>query len=172
MIKLIGHWRAFDDYTPELLWPWETLLVRRLNFTWWISKFMGNVLIRKITVYLFYTLLLPHENTWRFFLGLQNGASYCTSDLAVLKNNEIHLWDRGFDENRNQVHPNFLTLIGLFKDVTTNKFSKKLIWNGFWYWDMAGLGTKGRSVRVQASDIIEHQRKLVCFEHPLSIFDR
>lgn len=32
-----------------------------------------------------------------------NGASYCTSDLAVLKNNEIHLWDRGFDENRNQV---------------------------------------------------------------------
>uniref|UniRef100_A0A0D3B415 Uncharacterized protein n=1 Tax=Brassica oleracea var. oleracea TaxID=109376 RepID=A0A0D3B415_BRAOL len=32
-----------------------------------------------------------------------NGASYCTSDLAVLKNSEIHLWDRGFDENRNQV---------------------------------------------------------------------
>ncbi|KAL0710414.1 hypothetical protein Bca4012_017392 [Brassica carinata] len=32
-----------------------------------------------------------------------NGASYSTSDLAVLKNNEIHLWDRGFDENRNQV---------------------------------------------------------------------
>ncbi|KAH0889204.1 hypothetical protein HID58_051633 [Brassica napus] len=31
-----------------------------------------------------------------------NGASYCTSDLAVLKNSEIHLWDRGFDENRNQ----------------------------------------------------------------------
>nr|AFJ66233.1 hypothetical protein 34G24.30 [Capsella rubella] len=32
-----------------------------------------------------------------------NGASYSTSDLAILKNNEIHLWDRGFDENRNQV---------------------------------------------------------------------
>lgn len=32
-----------------------------------------------------------------------NGASYCTSDLAVLKNNEIHLWDRCFDENQNQV---------------------------------------------------------------------
>nr|AFJ66202.1 hypothetical protein 7G9.10 [Boechera stricta] len=32
-----------------------------------------------------------------------NGASYSISDLVVLKNNEIHLWDRGFDENRNQV---------------------------------------------------------------------
>nr|GMC71697.1 chromophore lyase CRL, chloroplastic [Ipomoea batatas] len=35
-------------------------------------------------------------NTW-------NGASYCTSELAVLKNNEIHSWDRGFDESGNQV---------------------------------------------------------------------
>ncbi|CAN7109749.1 unnamed protein product [Brassica rapa subsp. narinosa] len=32
-----------------------------------------------------------------------NGASYCTSDLTVLKNNEIHLWDRGFDDDGNQV---------------------------------------------------------------------
>ncbi|XP_010531856.1 PREDICTED: chromophore lyase CRL, chloroplastic-like [Tarenaya hassleriana] len=32
-----------------------------------------------------------------------NGASYCTSDLTVLKNNEIHLWDRGYDDDGNQV---------------------------------------------------------------------
>lgn len=37
-------------------------------------------------------------NTW-----LQNGASYSTSELAVLKNNEIHAWDRGYDINGNQV---------------------------------------------------------------------
>lgn len=35
-------------------------------------------------------------NTW-------NGASYCTSELAVLKNNEIQTWDRGYDDDRNQV---------------------------------------------------------------------
>ncbi|RAL41456.1 hypothetical protein DM860_010250 [Cuscuta australis] len=35
-------------------------------------------------------------NTW-------NGASYCTSELAVLKNNEIHSWERGYDESGNQV---------------------------------------------------------------------
>lgn len=33
----------------------------------------------------------------------QNGATYCTSELAVLKNNEIHTWDRGFDNDGNQV---------------------------------------------------------------------
>ncbi|KAF1871151.1 hypothetical protein Lal_00020885 [Lupinus albus] len=32
-----------------------------------------------------------------------NGASYCTSELAVMKNNEIHMWDRGFDDNGNQI---------------------------------------------------------------------
>ncbi|KAL3335438.1 hypothetical protein AABB24_031584 [Solanum stoloniferum] len=36
-------------------------------------------------------------NSW------QNGATYCTSELAVLKNNEIHAWDRGFDDDGNQV---------------------------------------------------------------------
>ncbi|KAJ9567803.1 hypothetical protein OSB04_003769 [Centaurea solstitialis] len=36
-------------------------------------------------------------NSW------QNGATYCTSELAVLKNNEIHTWDRGYDDNGNQV---------------------------------------------------------------------
>lgn len=35
--------------------------------------------------------------------SLQNGASYCTSELAVLKNNEIHTWDRGFDDEGTQV---------------------------------------------------------------------
>ncbi|CAH9092164.1 unnamed protein product [Cuscuta epithymum] len=35
-------------------------------------------------------------NTW-------NGASYCTAELALLKNNEIHSWDRGYDESGNQV---------------------------------------------------------------------
>ncbi|KAL6584998.1 hypothetical protein OROMI_004287 [Orobanche minor] len=40
----------------------------------------------------------PHgfPNTW-------NGASYCTLELTVLKNSEIHTWDRGYDENGNQV---------------------------------------------------------------------
>ncbi|OIV97044.1 hypothetical protein TanjilG_11561 [Lupinus angustifolius] len=32
-----------------------------------------------------------------------NGASYCTSELAVMKNNEIHMWDRGFDDDGNQI---------------------------------------------------------------------
>uniref|UniRef100_A0A803NCN9 Uncharacterized protein n=1 Tax=Chenopodium quinoa TaxID=63459 RepID=A0A803NCN9_CHEQI len=35
-------------------------------------------------------------NTW-------NNASYCKSELSVLKNNEIHMWDRGYDEDGNQV---------------------------------------------------------------------
>lgn len=35
-------------------------------------------------------------NTW-------NGASYCTSELTVLKNSEIHTWDRGYDDEGNQV---------------------------------------------------------------------
>ncbi|KAK8560181.1 hypothetical protein V6N13_061228 [Hibiscus sabdariffa] len=32
-----------------------------------------------------------------------NGATYCTSELSVLKNNEIHTWDRGYDDEGNQV---------------------------------------------------------------------
>ncbi|KAF5932674.1 hypothetical protein HYC85_028845 [Camellia sinensis] len=32
-----------------------------------------------------------------------NGAAYCTSELSVLKNNEIHTWDRGYDDDGNQV---------------------------------------------------------------------
>lgn len=35
-------------------------------------------------------------NTW-------NGAAYCTSELAILKNNEIHMWDRGYDDDGKQV---------------------------------------------------------------------
>ncbi|XP_010667020.2 chromophore lyase CRL, chloroplastic [Beta vulgaris subsp. vulgaris] len=35
-------------------------------------------------------------NTW-------NNAAYCKSELAVLKNNEIHMWDRGYDDDGNQV---------------------------------------------------------------------
>ncbi|KAL7139801.1 hypothetical protein ABFS83_09G077500 [Erythranthe nasuta] len=37
------------------------------------------------------------------FSNAWNGASYCTSDLTVLKNSEIHTWDRGYDDNGNQV---------------------------------------------------------------------
>ncbi|KAL0342204.1 UNVERIFIED_CONTAM: Chromophore lyase CRL, chloroplastic [Sesamum calycinum] len=37
-----------------------------------------------------------YPNTW-------NGASYCTSELTVLKNSEIHKWDRGYDNDGNQV---------------------------------------------------------------------
>ncbi|KAF9671792.1 hypothetical protein SADUNF_Sadunf12G0085400 [Salix dunnii] len=32
-----------------------------------------------------------------------NGATYCTSELAILKNNETHTWDRGYDDAGNQV---------------------------------------------------------------------
>jgi len=32
-----------------------------------------------------------------------NGATYCTSELAIVKNNEIHTWDRGYDDDGNQV---------------------------------------------------------------------
>ncbi|KAK4256873.1 hypothetical protein QN277_006539 [Acacia crassicarpa] len=32
-----------------------------------------------------------------------NGASYCTTELAVMKNKEIHTWDRGYDDDGNQV---------------------------------------------------------------------
>lgn len=32
-----------------------------------------------------------------------NGASYSTSELSVLRNNEIHVWDRGYDDDGNQV---------------------------------------------------------------------
>ncbi|XP_052183479.1 chromophore lyase CRL, chloroplastic-like isoform X2 [Diospyros lotus] len=32
-----------------------------------------------------------------------NGATYCTSELSVLKNDEIHSWDRGYDDDGNQV---------------------------------------------------------------------
>ncbi|KAJ4960441.1 hypothetical protein NE237_020351 [Protea cynaroides] len=32
-----------------------------------------------------------------------SGATYCTSELSVLKNGEIHPWDRGYDDDGNQV---------------------------------------------------------------------
>lgn len=32
-----------------------------------------------------------------------NGASYCTSDLMIHRNGEVHTWDRGYDEEGNQV---------------------------------------------------------------------
>ncbi|XP_010249259.1 PREDICTED: chromophore lyase CRL, chloroplastic isoform X3 [Nelumbo nucifera] len=31
-----------------------------------------------------------------------NDATNCTSELAVLKNNEVHTWDRGYDDDGNQ----------------------------------------------------------------------
>ncbi|TYH42172.1 hypothetical protein ES332_D11G045300v1 [Gossypium tomentosum] len=34
---------------------------------------------------------------------VENGATYCTSELTILKNNEIHTWDRGYDDDGNQV---------------------------------------------------------------------
>uniref|UniRef100_A0A7C9DI36 Chromophore lyase n=1 Tax=Opuntia streptacantha TaxID=393608 RepID=A0A7C9DI36_OPUST len=37
------------------------------------------------------------------FPSTWNGATYCTSELAVLKNNEIQMWDRGYDDDGNQV---------------------------------------------------------------------
>ncbi|KAL9266672.1 Chromophore lyase CRL, chloroplastic-like protein [Drosera capensis] len=32
-----------------------------------------------------------------------NGAAYCTSELAILKNNEVHGWDKGYDDEGNHV---------------------------------------------------------------------
>ncbi|VAI05292.1 unnamed protein product [Triticum turgidum subsp. durum] len=32
-----------------------------------------------------------------------SGAAYCTSDLSIHKNSEIHIWDKGFDDNGSQV---------------------------------------------------------------------
>ncbi|CAL9055274.1 unnamed protein product [Musa banksii] len=37
-----------------------------------------------------------YPNSW-------NGASYCTSELIVHKNGEVHTWDRGYDDEGNQV---------------------------------------------------------------------
>ncbi|XP_078160040.1 crumpled leaf [Carex rostrata] len=31
-----------------------------------------------------------------------SGASYCTSDMSIYRNGELHMWDRGFDEEGNQ----------------------------------------------------------------------
>ncbi|KAL6996817.1 hypothetical protein U1Q18_006946 [Sarracenia purpurea var. burkii] len=32
-----------------------------------------------------------------------NNAAYSTSELSILKNNEVHAWDRGYDDDGNQV---------------------------------------------------------------------
>ncbi|KAF3790477.1 Chromophore lyase [Nymphaea thermarum] len=32
-----------------------------------------------------------------------NGASYCTSELAILRNGEVHTWDRGYNDDGTQV---------------------------------------------------------------------
>ncbi|XP_038685342.1 chromophore lyase CRL, chloroplastic-like isoform X2 [Tripterygium wilfordii] len=32
-----------------------------------------------------------------------SGATYCTSEVAIVKNNEMHIWDRGYDDDGNQV---------------------------------------------------------------------
>ena len=32
-----------------------------------------------------------------------SGAAYCTSDLSIHKNGEIHIWDKGFDDDGSQV---------------------------------------------------------------------
>ncbi|XP_071725070.1 chromophore lyase CRL, chloroplastic-like [Rutidosis leptorrhynchoides] len=32
-----------------------------------------------------------------------NGATHCTSELSILKNNEVHMWDKGYDDEGNQV---------------------------------------------------------------------
>ncbi|XP_010929667.1 chromophore lyase CRL, chloroplastic isoform X1 [Elaeis guineensis] len=47
-------------------------------------------------------------NSWKQCCFLQsgyqqNGATYCTSELAIYKNGEVHTWDRGYDDEGNQV---------------------------------------------------------------------
>ncbi|OAY73174.1 Chromophore lyase CRL, chloroplastic [Ananas comosus] len=32
-----------------------------------------------------------------------NGATYCTSDVTIYKNGELHTWDKGYDDEGNQV---------------------------------------------------------------------
>jgi hypothetical protein len=38
-----------------------------------------------------------------FVYVLQNGATRCTSELTLYRNNEIHCWDRAYDDDGNQV---------------------------------------------------------------------
>lgn len=87
---------------------------------------------------------------------LQNGASYCTTELAVMKNKEIHTWDRGFDDDGNQVSS--IANSALF----SSKFIEMGLWNGYlqvdiylrekdltlyiFVSDCAGLGAKGRTL--------------------------
>uniref|UniRef100_A0A803LFI3 Uncharacterized protein n=1 Tax=Chenopodium quinoa TaxID=63459 RepID=A0A803LFI3_CHEQI len=76
---------------------------------WWLSKArIADIAEHLTTIHLkrcergkhcLYEGKTPSEgfpNTW-------NNASYCKSELSVLKNNEIHKWDRGYDEDGNQV---------------------------------------------------------------------
>lgn len=78
----------------------------------------------------------------------QNGASYCTSELSVHKSGEIHTWDRGFDEEGNQVRylwkHNFSILV-----ITFNR-SHLTSWMVIKLYFQSDLGSEGRPLWVQA----------------------
>ena len=84
---------------------------------------------------------------------LQTGATYCTSELAVLKNNEIHTWDRGYDDDGNQV--SFHGYAFCFSIVVL-KYIKGLNLKHFLSF-LTGLGSEGRPVRVQACTNVQFQ---------------
>lgn len=71
-------------------------------------RILGYLLVHKFFIRSFFFFLSARflylsRNMPSFPIIFQNGASYCTSELSVLKNNEIHTSDRGYDDDGNQV---------------------------------------------------------------------
>lgn len=80
-----------------------------------------HFMIQMYTLFMLPTFVSSFYASW----NEKNGASYCTSDLTVLKNNEIHLWDRGFDDDGNQVQSYSLLMHSRFFLV-----QRTFIWSG------------------------------------------
>lgn len=129
----------------------------------WVCYFFWDIktlhfMIQMYTLFMLPTFVSSFYASW----NEKNGASYCTSDLTVLKNNEIHLWDRGFDDDGNQVQSHFHPHLYGMKNF-------HLIWGFLPH--LSGVGTKGRPVRVQTGAfIVKHQQRCVLsFEYVSSI---
>lgn len=70
--------------------------------TWVCPPFHSSLLHINMTLHSLKVTNLVISFQHVFYI-LQNGASYCTSELTVLKNSEIHTSDRGYDYEGNQV---------------------------------------------------------------------
>lgn len=66
---------------------------------------------------------------------MQNGASYCTTELAVMKNKEIHTWDRGYDDDGNQVSfvANSAIFLASLSKWVTEMAAQKYHFSGLYY---------------------------------------